>query len=204
MRRLTPTLRSFVTHTSHLAALMGTAVMAMAMAPLAVHETPVVASGARPAAAPVTAVAEPAGPVIRQIIFQRPLKGFAVNSAFGFRKLAGADRGRAHKGVDMAAPTGTSVYAAAEGRVLRTGYDAGGYGNFVEVRHPNGMTSLYGHLSRIDVASGMPLTGGQRLGLVGSTGYSTGPHLHFEVKRGGVQVNPTRIMGHAFRVAVKA
>lgn len=203
MRRLTPTLRSFVTHTSHLAALLGTAVMAMAMAPLAVNEAPRVASGAHPAAAPVTAVAEPAGPVTRQIAFQRPLKGFAINSAFGFRKL-GAAPGRAHKGVDMAAPTGTSVYVAAEGRVVRTGYDAGGYGNFVEVRHPNGMTSLYGHLSRIDVASGMQLTGGQRLGLVGSTGYSTGPHLHFEVKRGGVQVNPTRIMGHAFRVAVKA
>lgn len=203
MRRLTPTLRSFVTHTSLLAALLGTAVMAMAMAPLAVNETADIASGAHPVAAPVTAVAAPAGPVMRQITFEKPLKGFAINSAFGFRKLGDAP-GRAHKGVDMAAPTGTSVYVAAEGRVMRTGYDASGYGNFVEVRHPNGMTSLYGHLSRIDVASGMQLTGGQRLGLVGSTGYSTGPHLHFEVKRGGVQVNPTRIMGHAFRVAVKA
>ena len=205
MRRLTPTLRSFVTHTSHLAALLGTAVLAMAAAPMAVNNAASeVASGARPAAPPVTAVAEPAGPVMRQITFEKPLKGFAVNSAFGFRRLAGAASGRAHKGVDMAAPRGTSVYVAAEGRVLRTGYDAAGYGNFVEVRHPNGMTSLYGHLSRIDVASGMQLTGGQRLGLVGSTGYSTGPHLHFEVKRNGVHVNPTRVMGHAFRVAVKA
>lgn len=203
MRRLTPTLRSFVTHTGHLAALLGTAVLAMAMAPMTAADAPE-AAAAHPVAAPVTAVAAPAGPVTRQIMFEKPLKGFAINSAFGFRKLAGAARGRAHKGVDMAAPRGTSVYAAAEGRVIRTGYDASGYGNFVEVRHPNGMTSLYGHLSRIDVASGMQLTGGQRLGLVGSTGYSTGPHLHFEVKRGGVQVNPTRIMGHTFQVAVKA
>ncbi|MFN4091600.1 MAG: M23 family metallopeptidase [Brevundimonas sp.] len=203
MRRLTPTLRSFVTHTGHLAALLGTAVLAMAMAPMTTVYAPETAAAAHPVAAPVTAVAAPAGPVTRQIVFEKPLKGFAVNSPFGFRKLAGEGRGRAHKGVDMAAPRGTSVYAAAEGRVLRTGYDAGGYGNFVEVRHPNGMTSLYGHLSRIDVASGMQLSGGQRLGLVGSTGYSTGPHLHFEVKRGGVQVNPARIMGHAFRVAVK-
>ncbi len=204
MRRLTPTLRSFVTHTSHLAALLGTAVLAMAAAPMAVNDAASdVPTGVRPEAPPVTAVAEPAGPVTRQITFEKPLKGFVVNSAFGFRKLAGA-RGRMHKGVDMAAPRGTSVYAAAEGRVMRTGYDAGGYGNFVEVRHPNGMTSLYGHLSRVDVASGMQLTGGQRLGLVGSTGFSTGPHLHFEVKRNGVQVNPARIMGQAFRVAVRA
>ena len=205
MRRLTPTLRSFVTHTSHMAALVGTAVLAMAAAPLATSEAvPVNADLAHPAAPPVTAVATPAGPVTREIAFERPLKGFAINSAFGFRKLSGQGAGRAHKGVDMAAPTGTSVYAAAEGRVMRTGYDAAGYGNFVEVRHPNGMTSLYGHLSRVDVASGTELAAGQRLGLVGSTGFSTGPHLHFEVKRGGVQVNPTRVMGRAFRVAIKA
>ena len=109
MRRLTPTLRSFVTHTSHLAALLGTAVLAMAAAPMAVNDAASdVPTGVRPEAPPVTAVAEPAGPVTRQITFEKPLKGFVVNSAFGLRKLAGA-RGRMHKGDDMAAPRGTSV-----------------------------------------------------------------------------------------------
>ena len=204
MRRLTPTLRSMITHTSQTVALIGTAVLAMAAAPVAAPDAgALVTDLARPAPPPVTAVATPAGPVMRQIVFERPLKGFSVNSVFGPRKLAGEAKTRAHKGVDMAAPRGTSVYAAAEGRVLRTGYDAAGYGNFIEIRHPNGMTSLYGHLSRVDVATGMTLGAGRRIGLVGSTGYSTGPHLHFEVKRGGVQVNPARIMGQAFQVRAK-
>ncbi|MFW8695708.1 M23 family metallopeptidase, partial [Mesorhizobium japonicum] len=76
--------------------------------------------------------------------------------------------------------------------------------NFIEVAHPNGMTTIYGHLSRIDVATGDRVTPEQRIGLVGSTGYSTGPHLHFEVRRDGDQVNPTRVVGRNFEVAVKA
>lgn len=203
MRRLTPTLRSFVTHTSHLAALLGTAVLAMAMAPVTTPDpVPYLSDDARPIEAPLTAVAEPEGPVTRQIVFERPLNGFDINSVFGLRQLAGEARARAHKGVDMAAPTGTAVSTTAEGRVLRIGYDAGGYGNFIEVRHPNGMTSLYGHLSRVDVASGTELDPGQRIGRVGSTGRSTGPHLHFEVKRDGVQINPTRVLGQAFEIRV--
>jgi murein DD-endopeptidase MepM/ murein hydrolase activator NlpD len=66
------------------------------------------------------------------------------------------------------------------------------------------MTTLYAHLSRIDVASGDRLQGGGRIGLVGSTGYSTGPHLHFEVRRGGTQVNPGRVVGETFQVEVEA
>ena len=84
------------------------------------------------------------------------------------------------------------------------GYDPEGYGNFIEVRHPNGMSTLYGHLSRIDVANGDAVAPGQRIGLVGSTGYSTGPHLHFEVRRGGAQVNPTKVVDRHFEVTVKA
>ncbi len=99
-------------------------------------------------------------------------------------------------------PLGTGVFAAAEGSVLRTGYDPAGYGRFVEIRHPNGMTTLYGHLSRVDVASGDGVGTGEGIGLVGSTGRSTGPHLHFEVRRGDRQVNPVKVMGRTFEVVI--
>ncbi|EHN76756.1 M23 peptidase domain protein [Streptomyces coelicoflavus ZG0656] len=73
---------------------------------------------------------------MREIGFSAPVRGYAINSPFGLRKLAIEARARAHKGVDIAAPKGTSVFTAAEGRIVRTGYDAGGYGAFIEVRHP--------------------------------------------------------------------
>ncbi|HZV84193.1 MAG TPA: M23 family metallopeptidase, partial [Brevundimonas sp.] len=195
------TARSFLIHSGQAAALAGVAVLAMAFAPLpspdaagpletlAVPETP-----------PVTAVVEAVGPVLREIAFDTPVKGYAINSPFGPRRLAG-QAARNHKGVDIAAPQGTAVYVAAEGSVQRSGYDAGGYGRFVEIRHPNGMTTLYGHLSRLDVGSGDRLGAGERLGLVGSTGRSTGPHLHFEVRRGDRQINPVKVMGQSFEVA---
>lgn len=205
MRRLLPTAKTFLIHSGQTAALAGLAVMAMAAAPYAapteaaVHIEP----GSLPTAAPVQAVAEAAGPVIRKLAFGAPVRGHAVNSNFGLRKLAGEARARTHEGVDIAAPTGTGVFATAEGEVLRTGYDPAGYGRFIEVRHPNGMTSLYGHLSRIDVHSGQAVTEGARIGLVGSTGYSTGPHLHFEVRRNGRHINPAKVLGRSFDVAVK-
>lgn len=200
MRRLLPTARSFLLHSGQAAVLGAVAILAMAAAPL----TPAAATDeafAVPEAPPVTAVATAAGPVMRMITFQEPVRGYGVNSAFGMRRLPGS-AARHHDGVDIAAPTGTGVRVAAEGRILRTGYDAGGYGRFIEVQHPNGMSSLYGHLSRIDVASGDAVASGQRIGLVGSTGRSTGPHLHFEVRRGDRQVNPVKVMGHEFAMAV--
>jgi murein DD-endopeptidase MepM/ murein hydrolase activator NlpD len=149
----------------------------------------------------MTAVAEPAGPVTRLIAFETPVRDYAINSPFGLRRLPGQGE-RNHEGVDIAAPYGTGVFAAAEGSVLRTGYDPAGYGRFVEIRHPNGMTTLYGHLSRLDVASGDPVAAGSRIGLVGSTGRSTGPHLHFEVRRGERQINPVKVMGRTFEIVV--
>lgn len=205
MRSLLPTARSILIHTGQTAILAGMAVLAMATAPMS---APVSQTGSTttetPALAPIQAVAEPAGPVTRQMAFIAPVRGYGVNSPFGLRKLAGEARARAHKGVDIAAPKGTGVLVTAEGRVLRTGYDAGGFGNFVEVSHPNGMTSLYGHLSRIDVASGMTVESGQRIGLVGSTGNSTGPHLHFQIERSGRMVDPARVVGRSFDVVVKS
>lgn len=205
MRRLYPTARSFLTHSGQAAVLGVVAVFAMAFAPL--EPTPYVTAAepyAVPEAPPVTAVARPAGPLTRLMAFVEPVKGHAVNSAYGLRRLATEAHARRHKGVDIAAPTGTSVFASAEGEVLRTGYDAGGYGRFIEVRHPNGMSTLYAHLSRVDVHTGEAVTADERIGLVGTTGRSTGPHLHFEVRRGGEQVNPVSILGQQFQVEVPA
>ncbi|GAA0653996.1 M23 family metallopeptidase [Brevundimonas lenta] len=201
MRRLLPTARSFLIHSGQIAAFGAVAVMAMAAAPLTPSSEPAAVDAVSiPEAPPVTAVVEDAGPVTRLIAFVEPVRGHAINSAFGIRRLAG--KTRRHEGVDIAAPQGTSVYTAAEGRVLRTGYDAGGYGRFIEVLHPNGMSTLYGHLSRVDVASGDAISTGERIGLVGSTGRSTGPHLHFEVRRDGSQINPVQVMGHDYAVVV--
>lgn len=203
MRRLLPTARSFLIHSGQAAALACVAVLAMAAAPLSAPD-PVAPSEtfAIPEAPPVTAVAEAAGPITRLITFDRPVKDYAINSPFGPRRMPGRAL-RNHEGVDIAAPQGTGVFVAAEGSVVRTGYDAAGYGRFVEVLHPNGMSTLYGHLSRLDVASGDRVGSGQRIGLVGSTGRSTGPHLHFEVRRGDRQVNPVKVLGHEFQVVVQ-
>lgn len=153
-----------------------------------------------PAPPPVLAVAEPAGPVMRSIVFEEPVKGFAINSRFGMRRLGGEPGARQHKGIDIAAPKGTSVTTTSEGRVIRIGHDPSGFGNFIEVRHPNGLTSLYAHLSRVDVTTGASVQQGQRIGLVGSTGYSTGPHLHFEIRRNGNPINPAKVTGQSFSV----
>lgn len=201
MRRLLPHVPSLLIQSGHTAALLTVAVIAMAAAPV---ETP--ADGrvpVLPVAPPVTAVAEPAGPVTRALTFAEPVPGHGINSPYGLRRLGGEPGVRQHKGVDIAAPRGTAVLATAEARVLRIGNDPRGYGAFVELAHPNGMTSFYAHLSRIDVASGDVVTAGARIGLVGSTGYSTGPHLHFEVRRAGAQVNPARVIGRSFQIRVK-
>lgn len=201
MRRLLPTARAFAIQSGQTAALAGVAVLAMAMAPA--DREPDIQTFALPELPPITAVAAPAGPLMRPMTFEEPVRGFAINSRFGMRRLGGEPGVRMHKGVDIAAPTGTTVYSAAEGEIVRIGHQLSGYGNFIEMRHPNGMTTMYAHLSRIDVASGDRVLGGERIGLVGSTGYSTGPHLHFEVRRGGAQVNPTRVVGETFQVVVE-
>ena len=183
--------------------MVAVAILAMAAAPVARNSVNHIEPGAAPAAIPVVASVEEAGPVYRQITFAEPVRGFSVNSRFGMRRLGGEPEARIHKGVDIASPKGTSVFAATEGRVLRTGYQPEGYGRFVELEHPNGMTTLYAHLSRIDVAGGQAVSASQRIGLVGSTGFSTGPHLHFEVRRAGRQINPAKVTGRTFSVSVE-
>ncbi len=113
-----------------------------------------------------------------------PAKG-VLTSGYGMRW------GRMHKGIDIAAPTGTPIVASAPGEVITAGWNSGGYGNLVEIRHPDGTMTRYGHNSRIVVRKGQEVEQGQHISDMGSTGYSTGPHLHFEVHPGGESaVNP--------------
>lgn len=112
-----------------------------------------------------------------------------VSSSFGMRTHPVTGRRRAHSGLDLAAPTGTPVAAAAGGRVVRAGW-AGGYGLLVAIDHGGGLVTRYAHLSRIDVRSDQRISDGTMIGAVGSTGTSTGPHLHFEVRIRGVAHDP--------------
>jgi murein DD-endopeptidase MepM/ murein hydrolase activator NlpD len=95
-----------------------------------------------------------------------------------------------HYGVDLAAPEGTPVLAAADGVVIAVGHTAGGYGNYVVLAHANGIDTLYGHLKSSSVSVGQVVTAGRAIGAEGSTGFSTGPHLHFEVRVHDAVVDP--------------
>ncbi|MEM6598891.1 MAG: peptidoglycan DD-metalloendopeptidase family protein [Cyanobacteria bacterium P01_C01_bin.69] len=99
--------------------------------------------------------------------------------------------GRMHRGVDVAGPVGTPIVAAAMGVVEEAGWNSGGYGNLVEIRHPDGSMTLYAHNNSLSVSKGQTVRQGQKIAEMGSTGYSTGPHLHFEIHpSGGGAVNP--------------
>ena len=200
MRFFTPAVRSSIVHLTHAAVLLGVGVMAAAAGPVSVDESAVIETA--PAPAPVVAMAQPAGPVLATLTFAAPV-AHPVNSRFGVRHLAGEAAPRRHEGVDFAAPTGTPVTASAEGEVVRTGYEPSGYGRFIEVEHANGMRTFYAHLSRVDVRRGDRVLRGERIGRVGSTGYSTGPHLHFEVRRNGGKLNPEGVMGESYVVRLE-
>ncbi|HVL37765.1 MAG TPA: peptidoglycan DD-metalloendopeptidase family protein [Fimbriimonadaceae bacterium] len=120
--------------------------------------------------------------------FMRPVNA-GVTSGFGMRFHPILKVNRLHKGVDFGAPTGTPIYAAADGIVITAGY-SNGYGNMVILDHGGGVTTLYGHASRLYVSEGQRVSKGERIAAVGSTGLSTGPHLHWEVRINGQPVNP--------------
>jgi murein DD-endopeptidase MepM/ murein hydrolase activator NlpD len=104
--------------------------------------------------------------------------------------LFGPRDDRFHAGIDIPAPAGAFVSAAASGVVVYAGWKDGGFGNTVEIDHGGGLHSLYFHLQRVDVSLGEAVSAGERVGLVGSTGESTGPHLHFELHLWGAAVDP--------------
>lgn len=118
-----------------------------------------------------------------------------VSSGFGSRRDPFHGHHRHHGGMDIAAPAGTPILAAAPGRVVRAG-TAGGYGLLVDIEHADGIVTRYAHQESIDVAVGQEVDAGTRIGTVGSTGRSTGPHLHLEVRRDGEPVDPWAFLGH--------
>ncbi|MEZ5654985.1 MAG: peptidoglycan DD-metalloendopeptidase family protein [Sphingobium sp.] len=122
----------------------------------------------------------------------RPVTSARLSSGFGMRFHPILGYSRLHAGVDYAARTGTPIYAVTDGRVSYAGRH-GGHGNYVKLTHNGGLATGYAHMSRIAVHSGERVKRGQVIGYVGSTGLSTGPHLHYEVYRNGKTVNPTSV-----------
>jgi murein DD-endopeptidase MepM/ murein hydrolase activator NlpD len=128
-------------------------------------------------------------PVTLLGLFHTPIPGAPVGSPFGARIDPITGELSFHPGLDIEATTGTPIKAAGAGVVVVAG-DCGGYGNCVVIDHGHSVATLYGHQSRVLVEPGTLVTDGQVIGLVGSTGKSTGPHLHFEVRLHGTPVDP--------------
>jgi len=123
----------------------------------------------------------------------KPVKGASFTSGFGTRSDPFQGRAAMHAGVDLAGPVGTPIYATADGVVGRSEW-SGGYGNLIELDHGKGIQTRYGHLSRSLVSPGQRVKRGDQIGMMGSTGRSTGSHLHYEVRIDGKAVNPIPFM----------
>ena len=120
----------------------------------------------------------------------KPVSGYTLTSPFGMRKHPVLGYNRMHNGVDMACPQGTPIYATRAGTVTVASYQAGGAGNYVSINHGDGFASIYMHMTNYVVSAGQSVSQGQLIGYVGSTGISTGPHLHFGISYAGTYVNP--------------
>lgn len=126
----------------------------------------------------------------------QPIAKFTFTSAYGVRSDPFQGSAAMHAGIDLASPTGTPIYATADGVVDRAEW-FGGYGNMVEIEHGKGIATRYGHMSRIATHSGDRVKRGDLIGYVGSTGRSTGSHLHYEVRIDGRAVNPVPFLQSA-------
>lgn len=136
----------------------------------------------------------------RALPVHNPAPGQAVSSSFGVRRDPILRTPAMHAGIDFRAVAGTAVRAAGAGTVVRAGW-AGGYGRMVEIDHGNGITTRYAHMSRIRVGKGDRIETGDVVGEVGSSGRSTGPHLHYEVRRDGAAVDPLRFLKAGRKIA---
>ena len=119
-----------------------------------------------------------------------PVSGWKLTSPFGMRVHPVLGTQRMHSGIDMACAQGTPIYATRAGKVTRASYQAGGAGNYVSINHLDGFASIYMHMTHYVVSAGQTVSQGQLIGYVGSTGLSTGPHLHFGISYAGTYVNP--------------
>ncbi|MEE2953538.1 MAG: M23 family metallopeptidase [Pseudomonadota bacterium] len=125
--------------------------------------------------------------------FDAPMSSRLISSTFGVRSDPFLRRRALHSGIDYAASCGTPIQATAPGKVVSAG-SSGGYGMMVEIDHGNGIHTRYGHMSRITVSVGQTIEKGEQIGAVGSTGRSTGPHLHYEVRRDDQAIDPMRFI----------
>jgi murein DD-endopeptidase MepM/ murein hydrolase activator NlpD len=123
----------------------------------------------------------------------QPVKGTALTSGYGVRSDPFRGRAAMHAGIDLAGPLGTAIYATADAIVGRSEW-ANGYGNLIELSHGRGIQTRYGHLTRSIVKAGQRVKRGELIGYMGSTGRSTGSHLHYEVRIDGKAVNPVPFM----------
>ena len=133
------------------------------------------------------------GKALKSMFLKAPLDYYRISSRFSPRRFHPVQgRWKAHNGTDYAAPHGTPIKATASGTVERTGYTAGN-GNYVKIRHNSTYSTQYLHMSKILVRNGQYVTQGQTIGLVGSTGLATGPHVCYRFWKNGVQVDPLRL-----------
>src|SRR5690606_24148879 len=134
------------------------------------------------------------GKSMRKAFLRSPLEFSRISSGFSMRRHPVSGKWRAHKGVDFAAPTGTPIRATGNGTIDYMGYN-GGYGNLVIIKHNSQYSTAYAHMSRFarNPRKGSKVTQGDVIGYVGSTGWSTGPHLHYEFRVNGVQRDPMTI-----------
>lgn len=122
-----------------------------------------------------------------------PVELMKFSSGFGYRNAPTRGASRNHKGIDIPGPVGTPIYATADGMIGRAQW-VSGYGKYVEINHGNAVQTRYGHLSAMNVAPGQRIKKGDILGYMGSTGRSTGSHLHYEVRIAGEAINPTAFL----------
>ncbi|NQV47566.1 MAG: M23 family metallopeptidase [Rhodospirillaceae bacterium] len=128
----------------------------------------------------------------KKALMRTPIDGARLSSGFGKRKHPVLGYTKMHKGLDFAAPRGTPIYAAGNGTVEAAGRN-GAYGNYVRIRHNSEYSTAYAHMKSVKTKKGRRVTQGQVIGYVGTTGRSTGPHLHYEILLSGRQVNPMRV-----------
>lgn len=119
-----------------------------------------------------------------------PLDQYWLSSDYGYRSSPFGGQKQFHRGIDMAAPEGTKVYACKTGTVTSVVKMDSTFGNYIVIKHVNGLSSIYAHLLKIEVTAGQMVTTGQEIGLVGKTGKVTGPHLHFEIRQNGQSTDP--------------